>query len=271
MDTNKFSWFQLNNYAATKDFSEKDWLNEIYARIILSERFRLEDQDSHKYKLRDYGLIFDKGHTYPKEKILESIKKYGLLLNTKNLDNELNVFQDFFYGADSQYKFINELTLEEAESFVKSNNCISPGNKVSKLDSNTNKPILEKERDLNDCGTRYIVLNLHDSDENLTIGFKNWLLEQRKNFNLSLPKHESKELGKWSGYRILPIFDLLLISQIEGCGNITTDKFSSELIFHGFPDAKDLYTNTAKKKMKKVFSLENIDLLYNLANAKPNN
>lgn len=201
--------------------------------MILSSRLGLDD----------FGLIIDIDKSEKTLDMIQAIKEYGPLINTKGLKNQYNFFQNYFKDFYDGHHSVLDMTRQDATDLI------------SKIDSDNHS---------DDSGDRFITLNLQNSDENLKAGFNHWLEQQRASFARPRINHQKNIFDTWSKYQVLAIFDLTLIARFEGYeSDLTNENLTNLLYVNNEKGASsDTARRTAKKHFYEMFTHENLEKLY---------
>ena len=198
---------------------------------------------STKLGLDDFGLIIDIDKSEKTLDMVQAIKKYGPLINTKGLNNQFKFYQNFFNDFYDGHHSVSDMTRQDAI------------NLISEIDRDNHN---------DDSGDRYISLNLQNSDENLKAGFNLWLEQQRAIFARPRIKQKKDIFDSWTEYHVLAIFDLTLIARLEGYASDLTNESLANLLYVNNQKgaSSDRARKTAKKHFDEMFTYENLEKLY---------
>ena len=279
MSRTKLDWFDLQKYSLAEKFTAKDWLCEIYGRVLMDFVFSEthEDLSQGLYEeanltmnnIKEFGLLstvkpnkllIEKQQDFRKLKqyvknlttldafnlLYYSDKKKSFLLEAQKLDEllkaEFNSVARKGYNDTHSLKYSKAIHLEEIENF----------DRLEHLDGFQN-----------DLGSRYLEVDINASDEALVGQFRAWLIEERKNYHLEFPKKDiSNSLFlDWYKNQVLAYWDIVALSKYEGI-SLTNDAIGNML----FPNdievtISERIRKVVRPKARRVISIEMAEIL----------
>lgn len=227
------TWFNLDNYSDSANFTSKEWAYEIDRRITSF----LDITEPNK-PISFLGVTSRNINDIPTKqayKFFDHLKNYPLInKNSRNtiLDRfitlratkggrkfasieELSEFQAYSFLFDSDRK----KEIEKDYLFIHSpriNESIDQDDHVEqkiKIVHKYSQPIADLQKWV---GTKFLEINLDASNELILEEFKDWLVQTRSNSNEGIKRRfSSADFEDWSSSRLLPYWDLTTIATME--------------------------------------------------------
>ncbi|MEQ1666313.1 MAG: DUF6387 family protein [Bdellovibrionales bacterium] len=270
------SWFKLDNYRDSFNFTAKDWLEEISVRQNKSAIFMNPD---------NYSEILLNPDDSSKEveaaiQFFDDIKKQPLLSCRYDVRYpELEEILGDLKITENEYKYkfvsIHDLSEYDAYKFLFNSNKKTEIEKdFSALSSvhvnredwvNAIKHHFEIERKYNQPianhdmfgSSKFLEIDLGSSDEQILNEFKNWLVDTRSSSDKFIKRQlSSKDFQDWSESQLLPYWDLTTIAAIESA-TIPYHVIGNALFPAEFGvDLTERIRKITRKKCKFIFSAE---------------
>ncbi|RFC36934.1 MAG: hypothetical protein DID90_2727553595 [Candidatus Nitrotoga sp. LAW] len=250
------SWFKLDNYDHCANYSSLDWANELIMRcgsnIAGGELSELDKQIVEHIK--NNGLsIRGKSYCYSEE--LKKLYEDNPSTYKKTRFAVTNLSQitaySFFLDANNKEKIEHDFSLLDLSTCTKER---------WRIRSPYTHPIANLN--YNHENAAYLEINLHASNEQLLMEFKDWLLETRGDTQDIVKRQFSKaDFEDWHTSRVFAYWDLTTIAASENA--------TIPLLMLGralFPDEFDVelaarIQKVTKKKSKTLFSPEVVNAL----------
>jgi hypothetical protein len=277
------SWFRLEKYDALASFSEEEWNVAITNRIVCLELMTRTDKEP----INDANSSFQRAQLY-----WQDVKKYGLETNhppkeeTPAMDNVFRIIREAKEAEKTsaiRTGTIKDLTEWDVMGDVlERENIEEILNDWSRLQELHEKwfpqfragdtsLLKEREKLINkyngpidaDYETDgFIQVDLSATDQQLVEDFSLWLKAKRaEQHDRRTSPITGKDFADWVDSKVLPYFDLVAISKIEGTP--LSNHLIGDLLFPNEldVDVAERVRKVTKRKAQQVFSYETMEIL----------
>lgn len=260
------SWFNLENYRQSFNFTAKDWLEEIEQRLIFKSMLAIPEfySDDHFNAKRESALQFFedlKKHplisTYEisdsKFQQMHSMSKYKHIFYSVQDLSEFQAYE-FFMLLDNKAEFEKDYLTHFNWVFSNREDWIEGVKDRLEFRNKYSQPIANHEIHGNE---KFLKIDLDASDEQIISEFKKWLIDNRSASEKFI-KHQllTKDFQDWADSQLLPYWDLTTTAAIENA-SIPYHVLGNAL----FPDEygvdlTERIRKITKKKCQYMFSRE---------------
>ncbi|WP_321842641.1 DUF6387 family protein [Burkholderia cepacia] len=257
-------WFDLAKYAQVGDLDIWGWHWNIMKRLRLRDswRFKLPDdfpfeknQDFEDQEKRSIKLEFEKHLQYPvvPRRAPTSTVQDG----SRSLVNDMTVI-DTLYHAESLLESDNYARAFEAHKYSMS---ISEDwashealKKAAPADDSVNDFLMKKFPG----SSRYVYaeIDIQAPIDKLVESFRRWILDVKQSRGQCYSKKRQftdVDFSKWTRYRLLAYFDLMLWAEMEGV-NLHHDEYVRRLFPDRDGDVMSFFRRTVKDEADSVFT-----------------
>ncbi|SFM90971.1 DUF6387 family protein [Nitrosomonas communis] len=277
------SWFKLENYSESANFTSKEWLEQILMRLNHSDILINPDNYLNKLEPDDFRAaveerlkFFNSMKIDPFPTLISACCELDEIYeNLKKPDGE--------YKPEGEYKHkfasVQELSEYTAYSFlINSSKKAEIENDCSIFSHSTEYEdwINEIKRNLEIRGkysqpianfaqyenTKFLEIDLYASDEQILKEFKNWLIDTRKSSNNFMKyQFSTKDFEDWHDSKLLPYWDLTMIATIENA-TIPNHVIGEALFPNEYGvDLAERIRKSIKKKCQLIFSAAALNAL----------
>ncbi|SDW16239.1 DUF6387 family protein [Nitrosomonas oligotropha] len=230
------SWFKLDNYRDSFNFTAKEWLEEISKRqnkavIFMSPDYYSEillmSPDDFSEEMEAAIQFFDNIKKQPLiscrydvryselEEILGDFKitenEYKHKFATVQELSEYNAYM-FFFNSDKRIEIENDLS-SLYSVHVDREDWVNGIKRNFDIKRKYSQPIAN--HDMFE-GSKFLEIYLNSSDEQILYEFKKWLVDTRNSSDKFIKRQLStKDFQDWSESQLLPYWDLTTIAAIE--------------------------------------------------------
>lgn len=220
------SWFNLENYRESYEFTAKDWQREIKERqnnagIFYDPVFNC-DADAYDKEMQSAIQFFENLKKEPLisrrevcssvfEEIINElkIKEYEQKFASVQELSEYQAYQ-FFIDSDKKAEIENDF-LNLNSIHVNHEDWMKAIKRDFEIRRKYSQPILDDEEDY-----KFLEINLTASDEQILNEFKKWLIATRSSYDKFIKRQLStKDYQDWVESKLLPYWDLTTIAAIE--------------------------------------------------------
>lgn len=229
------SWFKLDNYRDSFNFTAKDWLKEISERQNKSAIFMNPDNyseillnpDNFSEEVEAAIQFFDDIKKQPLISCRYDVHYPGLEEILGDLKITENEYEHKFASVQelSEYKAYHFLINSDKKTEIE-NDCsnlnsfhVNREDWIKAIKHNLDihrkysQPIANHEMF---GSSKFLEIDLYSSDEQILNEFKNWLVDTRSSSDKFIKRQLSiKDFQDWSESQLLPYWDLTTIAAIE--------------------------------------------------------
>jgi hypothetical protein len=243
------NWFDATNYDQAKEFTFKDWFNQLFARFMIIESLNENPNSTEKWIASWFEPI--KKQTFPK--MPESPLIFGHIqeipINLELIRNK-NLVQDNLWSTTTSEAALNYARLiQEKDALELLNSSNSDHNYFYPQDAY--KPIINKGKirlideisPIRETDRKTLTVDLNAKDNDIKKDFEKWLTEAKKDIGSS---HQTQNISNdkkeiWATTRIIAYFDLVIWSKLEN------KRVTNETIMDWIDEYSD-YVNTTESE-----------------------